>query len=155
MRTNRVCVRVGGIASALSVLMLLVSACSDGNDPLAPDVQYAKGGKGMGGGKEDPSGSEGHFGFRIGYTRPHNGAPAVGVVNALGSTTTLIDASVSISDRATDVGYLQEQLGLICFPDLYESGVWTFTDGRAEFSFSARSANGSGSKSYVLALIGG
>ena len=33
--------------------------------------------------------------------------------------------------------------------------MWTFTDGRAEFSFSARSADGSVSKSYVLSLIGG
>ena len=142
----------------LSVFLAL--GCQDGIvqpdvDPLLDHKGKPHGKPGDGGGNEDPSGSEGRFGFRIGYTRPHNGGPAVGVVNALGSTTTFIDASVSISDRATDVGYLQDQLGLICFPDLYESGVWTFTDGRAEFSFSARSANGSVGKSYVLALIGG
>ena len=155
MRTNRVYLRVGGIASALSVLLLFVSACMpDGSDPVAPDVQYAKGGNGKGGGNQDPSGFDGRFGFRIGYSRPFNGGPAPGVVNALGSTSTFIDASVSISDNATDVGYVQEQLGLICFPDRYESGVWTFTDGRAEFSFYARSADGSADKSYVLALTG-
>lgn len=159
MRTKRVCVSFGGVASALGVLLLLVSACEPyASDPVAPDVKYAKGGngggRGGGGGNEDPSGFDGRFGFRIGYSRPYNGGGAPGVVNALGSTSTFIGASVSISDDATDVGYLQEQFSTTCFPDRYKSGVWTFTDGRAEFSFGARSADGSVGKSYVLALTG-
>lgn len=72
----------------------------------------------------------------------------------MGSASTFVGASVSISNRVTDVGYLQDQLGPTCFPDPYESGVWTFTDGRAEFSFYAHSADGSVGKSYVLALTG-
>ncbi len=144
----------------LALSVFLAFGCQDGIvqpdvDPLLDHKEKPHGKPGNGGGNEDPSGSDGRFGFRIGYTRPYNGGGAVGVVDASRGTTAFIDASVSISDNATAVGYLQDQLGLTCFPDLYESGVWTFTDGRAEFSFSARSADGSASKSYVLALIGG
>ena len=89
MRTNRSSVRFGGIASVLGVLVLLVSACMpDGSDPVAPDVQYAKsgngGGRGGGGGEEEP-GSDGRFGFRIGYPFPHTGQPAEGVFSAVNS----------------------------------------------------------------------
>ncbi len=145
--------------SLLALSVFLAFGCQDGIVQPDADILLDHKGKphgkpGDGGGNEDPSGFDGRFGFRIGYSRPFNGGPAPGVVNALGSTSTFIGASVSISNKATDVGYLQDQLGPICFPDLYESGVWTFTDGRAEFSFYARSADGSVSKSYVLALTG-
>lgn len=153
MRANRVYVR---FAAVLSALLLVVSACEPyASDPVSPDVQYAKGGNGNGNGGGGEDGSDGRFGFRIGYDSPYTGAAAPGVVNATGSATRFMSSTVTISDNATDVGYLQDRLGLTCFPDLYETGSWTFTDGRAEFNFAGLSADGSVSKSYVLALTGG
>lgn len=121
MRTNRSSVRFGGIASVLGVLVLLVSACMpDGSDPVAPDVQYAKsgngGGRGGGGGEEEP-GSDGRFGFRIGYPFPHTGQPAEGVFSAVNSGPLFISSTVSMSSQTTDIGYLQEQFSSDqCFP---------------------------------------
>lgn len=66
-----------------------------------------------------------------------------------------VDETLDWSGGVTTITYLQDQLGFdLCFPDEYERGAWSVTNGRAEFSFSAFSKDGSVFKSYALVLTG-
>ena len=55
-----------------------------------------------------------------------------------------VGSTLDWSGGVTTITYLQGQPDFaLCFPDEYERGTWSVTDGRAEFSFSALAADGS------------
>jgi len=177
MRTNRAYVRFGGIASALSVLLLLSACEPDASDPVSVDVDPASLHKDKPHGKPGDDNGEPPTVFLEGIVRVDVGGPLDGVVNSL-VTPLGVDGGLragfmallpvgTLIGRSTNlvVRYLQDSPevtnGDLCFPfeNGYVGGSLSVTEDddkspKAIFNFTGWEQDGATSTRYTLTLEG-